>query len=309
MEKLIKNFKTAIKVSGASQKDWCIAPMPATPIKQIKVAISGGKSYDYACRYDAKEDAVTIIGCGLPVDLYTHSLPSVNTGSMGVVETVSPKLTINRRHAVEVDCVFNIDPTKADLTKCVKYLKLDSASYEKTLRFDKRVYPIRPITYHTRRILAAASVLAHPSLVTKQDQKLAEDVILQNPQIDADMLLDTPGIALYDVHTPDANITDSFKKIAEELGNHQDWDAENGELACWSKIIQTVAGLSSVNDYVSKYAHVAAVSIMVRGGFMNLLTAYLSVNPLIDGYYDEMCELLSGIGNKETFEILKQYHK
>ena len=309
MKKLIDNFKSANKVPGASQKDWYISPMPTTPIKQIKVMLDAKKSYDYACRYDAKEDAVVIIGCDLPVDLYTHALPSANTGAVGTVKTILPKLTINRRHAVEVDCVFNVDPAKADLTKCVKYLKLDSTSYEKTLRFDKRVYPIRPITYHARRILAAASVLAHPSLVTKQDLQLAEDVILQNPQIDVDMLLDTPGIALYDVHTPDVKVTDSFKKIADELGNHQDWDAENGELACWSKIIQTMAGLTSVNDFVGKYAHLAAVSIMVRGGFMNLLTAYLSVNPPIDGYCDEMSALLNGIGNEETFEILKQYHK
>lgn len=309
MKKLIENFKSANQVSGASQKDWYISPMSATPIKQVKIALNGGKSYEYACRYDVKPGAAVIIGCDLPVDLYTHALPSANTGAMGTVETVSPKITINRRHAVEIDFAFNIDPAKTDLTKCVKYLKLDSATYDKTLRFDKRVYPIRPITYHARRILAAASVLAHPSLVTKQDLELAEDVILQNPQIDADMQEDTPGIALYDVHTPDVKVTDSFKKIAHQLGKHQDWDAENGELACWSKIIQKMAGLTSVNDFVSKYAHVAAVSIMVRGGFMNLLTAYLSVNPPIDGYCDEMRALLSDIGNKETFEILKQYHK
>ena len=311
MKDLIENYKSTYKKSGANKKDWYVSPMSVTPLKQIQVKLNKGKAYEYACRFDVKDGAVAVIGCGLPVELGDHCFPSVNTGSMGSVEKVAPKLTIKRNHAVEVDYIFNTDPQKTDLSRCVKYLKFGPESYDKTIRFDKGIHPIRPITYFARRILAAASILAHPTLVTKQDLITAEEVILQNLQIDSAMLLSmpTPGIALFDVQIPDTNVMDLFKEIAKDLESHKDWDAESGILEWLSGISSKMAELKSVNDFVSKYAHEAAVAIMVRGGFKNLLKAYLSVNPPIDKYCSEMRVWLDGIGDAECFEMLQHYHK
>ena len=62
-----------------------------------------------------------------------------------------------------------------------------------------------------------------------------------------------------------------------------------------------------LQDFVNKYSHIGAVSIMLRGGFKNLLEAYLSVNPPIDAFYDEMCAVLSNVGHKQVYEALKDY--
>ena len=81
----------------------------------------------------------------------------------------------------------------------------------------------------------------------------------------------------------------------------------NGELGFANNILKKFAKLESVSNFVNKYAHFGAVSLMVRGGFVNLLNAYLSVNPPIAEFHDEMCQVLDGFGHKEAFEVLKAY--
>ena len=43
---------------------------------------------------------------------------------------------------------------------------------------------------------------------------------------------------------------------------------------------------------------------MVRGGFANLLEAYLSANPPIEEYRAEMRRILDGVGYREAYDML-----
>ena len=303
-KKSLDNYKTVNKTSDASQKDWFVSPMPTTPVKQIRVKLNNGKSYEYASRYAVSEGSIAVIGYSLPVDFCCEISKSNNTGAMGYVEKISPNLTIKRRYAVEVDYIFNTNPTKTDLTRCVKYLKLGPEAYEKTLQFDKAVHPIRPIIYFARRILTATSILAHPNFVTEDDLKCAKNVILSRNHIDSKMIARSPGVALLESNVSEKKAQNTFNKIAMELGNHEDWDKDSGMLQSWSDVLNKFVSLSSVNEFVDKYSHVVAVSIMIRGGFLNLLKAYMSVTSL-DEYRDEICVDLQGIDQTETFDFFK----
>lgn len=310
MEKLLNNYCTKNMTDDACRKDWFIAPVPSK-VQQVKVQLNDGKSYDYACRYAASEDSVAVIGWEFP-ELNSDSIdPSVNSGAMGHVNEVLPKLTIKRSRAVEIDYIFNCNPAKKDLTQCVKYLKLDS--YKKTLQFEKELTPIRPISYHIRRVLAAASILAYPKFVSEEDLELAKATIFEFKTIDDKMSVLTTelpeyvGVALSDVHTPNANISKTFEQITLDVENDENWMEGNGDLGFANNILKKFAKLESVSNFVNKYAHFGAVSLMVRGGFVNLLNAYLSVNPPIAEFHDEMCQVLDGVGHKEAFEVLKAY--
>lgn len=310
LNNVLKNYSTTNSMEDACQKDWCIAPMPSK-VQQVNVKLNDGKSYDYACRYSAGTDSVAVIGWGFP-ELYSDSIdPSANTGAMGQVNEVLPKLTIKRSRAVEIDYIFNCNPAKKDLTQCVKYLNMGQESYKKTLQFEKELTPIRPITYYIRRILAAASVLAHPKFVSAEDLDLAKIVIFESKAIDEKMrcltteLPEYVGVVLSDIHTPDSNVNKIFDVISTDLDNNVDWSTDNGVLDYMNQILGKFATLESVNGLINKYSHIGAISIMIRGGFINLLEAYLSVNPPIAEYYDEMCQVLEGVGYKEAFEVLK----
>ena len=152
LDKLLENYNIANGTEDACEKDWCISPMPAK-VQQVKLKFNKGKSYDYACRYNANPNAIAVVGWTFPELNGDIIDSSAKTGCMGQAIEVLPTLTIKRSHAVEIDFVFNVDPAKKDLTQCVKYLKLNEESYEKTLQLDKELTPIRPISYHIRRIL------------------------------------------------------------------------------------------------------------------------------------------------------------
>ena len=92
--------------------------------------------------------SVAVIGHGLPQYDMLPDPPttSPNTGSMGQVRATQASLTIKRAHAVEVDFVVLPVTEKADITRCLKYLKFGSADYPKTLQYDKHIALINPIT-------------------------------------------------------------------------------------------------------------------------------------------------------------------
>ena len=310
-KKVIQNYKSKNLFPNPHEIDWCISPVLGKT-QQAAIQLDDGKTYDYACRYPVSEGAVVVIGRQLPVAVCSRVYDSPSTGCMGQVTAVEPKLMIKREHAVEVDYVFVKDPKKKELMQCKKFLTMGPESYGKTLQLDKNITPIRPITYHIQRILASASVLAHPTLVTADDLEQARMVILEKKRIDADMLRldwgppEDIGVNLAEIHIPSNGAKKELAEIGKLLGDHPSWDCEEGGLNEMSNILKQFASLDAVNGYVNKYAHLGAVSIMVRGGFWNMLEAYLSVEPLSAENLANARKLLKGVGHAETYALLSK---
>jgi hypothetical protein len=65
---------------------------------------------------------------------------------------------------------------------------------------------------------------------------------------------------------------------------------------------ERLVSADSVQTYINRYVHMGAVALMVRGGFKNLLEAYLQTEPPIDQV--QLRKILSGIGNGETYALL-----
>ena len=65
--------------------------------------------------------------------------------------------------------------------------------------------------------------------------------------------------------------------------------------------------MENASIYLNKYSYIGAISIMVRGGFVNLLNAFLSAKPPIDEFVGEIIEYLGNTGNDEALNILKKY--
>ena len=65
--------------------------------------------------------------------------------------------------------------------------------------------------------------------------------------------------------------------------------------------------IDKANIYVNKYIYMRAISIMVRCGFVNLLEAFLSAEPPIRDFNDEMIGYLEKTGNTEALDVLKTY--
>lgn len=301
-----ENYTTINTGLQPERKDWCISPVPGK-VAQVSVLQNSGKTFEYACRYPATEDSVAVIGHGLPQYDMLPDPPttSPNTGSMGQVRATQASLTIKRAHAVEVDFVVLPVTEKADITRCLKYLKFGSADYPKTLQYDKHIALINPITYYIRRIFAAASILAHPQFAKKADLELAKQEILREKTIDSAMVSLTwamgggVGIDFSDIHIATDEADVFLDQIAKDLNTS---DFRDARLKSMHDCGERLVSADSVQTYVNRYVHMGAVALMVRGGFKNLLEAYLQTEPPVDRV--QLRKILSGIGNGETYALL-----
>lgn len=67
-------------MEDAAERDWCIVSA-SKKIQQVTLDVDG-KQYNYACRYDAHEEDVAIIGQGFPAYRDMTIERSPNTGKM-----------------------------------------------------------------------------------------------------------------------------------------------------------------------------------------------------------------------------------
>lgn len=305
---LLENFKTENDMQDACKKEWCVSPISGK-VQQVALAPKG-KKYQYACRYAVAEGAVAIVGYGFPASSSVEVEKSVNTGIMASVQEILSTLTIKKANAVEVDYIFNQGANKKAISQCQKFLSYGEEDYGKTLQFDKMLSPIRPIHYAIQRILSAASILAFPAYASPEAMQAAQNAIFEDVKMSDKMnQIEGPrefgvGVDLTDVQVCDPDIEKVFSQIEEQC----DWFSE-GEMGLWNEAFDKFAALESVNEFIRKYAHIGAVAIMVRGGFLNLLKAYLSANPPIAEFHAHLCELLAGATHTEAYDALIAHGK
>lgn len=298
-----QNYAVVNPVADATEKDWCVSAKLLSSVQQATVEFSSGKSYNYASRYPVAEGDVAVIGKTLP-DLTGDPIePSATTGAIGIVSEALPKLEIKRSHASELDFVFAANVAKKQITDCIKYLDMDGN--EKTLQYGKRTKTFYPIAFLIRKILAAASIIAYPKFAGNENVEKAVAYIAQ-PQIISGSMANLEWAVPYtkaDICLDDIQVAIADKNIAELQAMGLSY-MEDGALIGDDRGSDIP---DVVNAYVNKYAYIGAVSIMVRGGFANLLKAFLSANPPVASFYNEMLEDIGSNAIPEMLNILKEY--
>lgn len=311
LKQLMKNYQTKNPQTEPWEQDWCLSPLPGK-ITQVKLILASKKSFDYACRYPVTEGDVAIIGYQLPQYDYASSAceSSANTGQMAVVSEAIPKLTIKRSYAVEVDFIFTHNVVKKNITQCAKYLSYGQEDYPSTLQLGKHASGIRPISYQIRRILAAASILAHPKLTAKENLEAAKAAIMEQKRFEPEMAQlawgppEYIGVCFNDIHTPNS--------AAVQALDYEKWgckEYEWGEGICGKRAMpcRKFSNQSSCRNLLTNIHISELFPSCCAAGFKNLLAAYLSGQSPHQGFYDEMCEVLSGIGHEQVYEVLKAY--
>lgn len=302
-KELSQNYASVNQTESPQGMNWYVSPYPNKKVGQIKLKLNNGKTYDYACRYPAAENNTAIIGYKYVFGLDVNADEGKNTGCFGIVTDCFPSMTLKKNYAVEVDYLFGTDPDKKAISNCEKYLELDvDENYSFALQFYTGNGMVRPITFFTRTILAAASVISFPAFASEESLALAKEAILKERAVCEKMALldwyggipEYIGMDFSDTQVPYET------EILLDGEDVTTIDTMNNEL-------KDIVSSDEVTEHVNKYAHLGAISIMLRGGFKNLMEAYLSVEPPIADYADEICSRLDGIGNQETFDLLKAY--
>ena len=300
-----KNYQSVNMTENPEEKKWAIAVKMQKTIQQATVKLNNRKSSQYASRDPVAAGDVAVIGNALPDQFRIGVLPSSTTGNMGIAIDVKPKLEIKRSHATELDYVFTPAVSKKTISECMKYLEMPGD--DKTLQFDKLndVDKIYPITFLIRKLLAAASIIAFPQYADAEAIEKAKTYICRTQMIDKDMGKLNIGMAdlLVDINLCDIQVDVDGKNEAELDAFNLNY-LEDGIMIGFKRD-QIIA--PAINAYVNKYSYIGAISIMVRGGFVNLLQAFFSANPPIKDFYDELLNDIGQTGNAKALETLKGF--
>ena len=292
-----KNYMSVNSVTDAAEKDWSLSGIFKKSVQQATVKLSNGKEYKYASRWPFEEGDVAIIGNSLAQN-YESIKQSGNSGLFGTITYTEPKLTVKRSVAVELDYVFTDKPSKKAITGCSKYI--EAPMRFANVQYDKFTGTYFPLSFYIRRLLAAASVVAHPKLTTSDAIDEAKAYIRKELDFgDMELLSGGPwGPELYftdtQIHTDGKSLEELDNYGIEPVYDTDEFDYDNDIM-------------ENLNKYLNKYAYIGAISIMIRGGFVNLLTAFLSAEPPIDDFYNEMIGYLGDTGNAEALSVLKNY--
>lgn len=292
-----KNYKSINPVANATGKDWSLTGIFKKSVQQATVKLSSGKEYKYASRWPFEEGDVAVIGNSLAQN-YEPIKQSGNSGMFGTITYAEPKLTVKRSVAVELDYVFTDKPSKKAITGCSKYI--EAPMRFANVQYDKFTGTYFPLSFYIRRLLAAASVVAHPKLTTSDAIDEAKAYIRKEQDFgDMELLSGGPwGPELYftdtQIHTDGKSLEELDKYGIESVYDTDEFDYDKDLM-------------ENLNKYLNKYAYMGAVSIMARGGFMNLLNAFLSAEPLIGDFKDELIGYLKDTVSDEVLAVLKNY--
>ena len=297
------NYKTVNQQKDAASVDWCLSAKPGKSYKQASVQFFKGNEYQYATNYATAESDIVVVGNIFPRGQSIDIKSAATTGKMGVVTLVAPKITVPAGKVAELDFVFSRKATKKMVGGCVDYL--DGPVGNNNLLYGKFYVNgcIHPVSISIRKTLAAASVLAHTSLATPDDIKKAKDFIAAPKEI---------GLyAIYCDISPEGYADIDFRDIQVDVDGKNEDELENLNPDVSDGVYyreEDKGEFEKLNQYVDKYTNIGAVSLMVRGGFVNLLKAYLSAEPAIGAFYDEMLEAIGDNGYPEAIALLKEYH-
>ena len=213
-------------------------------------------------------------------------------------------MTIKKSHAVELDYVFTESVSKKNITDCKKYL--ESPLKFETLQYGKMSENYFPLSFYIRRLLAAASIIAHPKYAAADDIEAAKRYIGEKQDVGKmDLWVGPPEPAGLSFTDTQINTDGKSEEYLQELGidaEYEMYDFMGLPATEYDRII------NSANVFINKYAHIGTISLMVRGGFVNLLKVFLSAEPPINEFYDEMIGFLGDTGNTEALDVIKNYN-
>ena len=294
----IKNYETVNPIDDAEDEDWSLTGCFRSSIKQATVLLCNGKENKFASRWPFEEGDLAIIGNTLIRD-EKEIEQNEYSGLFGEIIYSEPKLSLKKSTATELDYVFTKQNTKKAVKECVKYL--DKPVDNKTVEYGNFPMNYFPLSFVIRRLLAAASVIAHHDYASEEEINRAKDSIGKAQDLNEmdirHVWMRAPGFDFTDVQVN----TKSYIKNLKELGMKPCYLFDDNDY-------DTLPfDYHKANIYLNKYSHIGAVSVMVRGRFINLLIAYLSAEPPIQDFFNEMVGYLKTVASPKAIKVLEDY--
>lgn len=308
---LTKNY---LGFENAASKNWCISTIYQKHPCKAKVEFEDGKSALYRSVNNVEKGDVAVIGNGCKTS-YAMGKVIDNTNTSGGKTKLSA-LPFVFTDSADVDIIKRAAQKMSEAS--LKTTQIAYSEKTESYCFDITEADIRGILY-------AISILAFKDYATAAQIKKAT------------AFLETPKKFNTELFEQEVFLLDFMKWTIGSVrlsGFYEGWSEKFQNLAVWGKtksagcetsyrqaddcdaldiyndnasdsLKEILEGDEELNMTYSEHCFRSALSIIIRGGFTNLLEAALSVNTPVKFFYGELCALAEEIGSVYCLEILK----
>ena len=313
----------AVSFEDAANKKWYLSMKPASPKETLEVKFDDGKAYKFLGTGQVKVGDPVIIDYG-----------GASSYKMGNVVGIEKGFTIKRAHALKPLFTFTTNPGKAEIKKNLAGIVEMKEAKDASSCFDSFYLYNNNDRFHivdhlVGEVLNAISVVAFPDLagdkaVTKAKIFLAEEKSVPGFVFGRDFSdmyfaagSDVPCAAEY----AENSFTGFYPGWKEDLLNCEVWENNLGKVEktwdereqayylCYTNGSKKLENLFNKSESFKKMTNElvfrSALSILIRGGFKNLLEAALSVQMPITEFYNKLLEFAKDIGSSECYDVLK----
>lgn len=315
----------SMSFKDAADEKWYLSMKPASPKETLEVKFDDGKAYKFLGTGQVRKGDPVIIDYG-----------GASSYKMGNVVGVEKGITIKRTHALKPLFTFTTDPGKSEIKKNSDAVKEMKKAEDVTLYFDSFYLYNNNDRFHVvdrlvEGILSAISVVAYPELAGDKAINKAKLYLATEKSVPGfvfgrdftDSYFAASANAPLIAETAETSFTGFYPGWKKDLLSCSIWKAEGlGKISkTWDDREQAyylyykngsknLEKLFDKNEDFKKMTNElsfrSALSILIRGGFKNLLEAALSVQMPITDFYDKLVEFAKEIGSEECYEVLKK---
>lgn len=315
-----------ITFKEAAKKNWFLSLKSPSPKQTLTVYFADGKEYKYLGTGRVSKGDPVLIDFG-----------GASSYMMGNVVATENGITIKRTHALKPLFAFSTDPGKSELKENSKGVKGLVEIGDVAGCFSSNPYActeneFRVVDFLVSSALNAITVIAYPELSTPDSIKEAREFLAKEKPVPGLVFSKPFTDAYYGYRAPGLRSADSSEVAF--TGFYPGWDEELLGCAFWNsdeykdlkietewddrKMVYYLYFLNGskkrekyfstceeFKTFTNELVFRSALSVLIRGGCVNLLKAALSVEMPIKGFYKKLIAFADEIGSTECSSLLK----
>ena len=309
--------------ADAAKLNWYLSVKSPSPKQTLSVRFEDGKEYKYLGTGKVNKGDPVLIDFG-----------GATSYMMGNVVATENGITIKRTHALKPLFAFSTDPGKSELKENSKGVK-GLVEIGDVAGFFPSTYTedeFRIVDFLVLGVLNAITVIAYQELSTPDSITEAREFLSKEKPVPG-MVFSKPFTDKYygyymsglrRAETAEVSFTGFYPGWADDLLGCSFWESnEYKDLKIdtdWNDnktayYLYFTNGSKKRADYFSKCEEFrvftnelvfrSALSVLIRGGCVNLLKAALSVEMPIKGFYKKLISFADEIGSTECSALLK----
>ncbi len=312
-----------ISYSKAAEKKWFLSVKPASPKQTLSIKFEDDKSYKYLGIGRVEKGDPVVIDYG-----------GATSYMMGVVDGTENGVTIKRTHALNPLFAFTTEPSKAEIKKNVEAGKKfeDLKELDHYFGYMEQENKLHIIDHLVLGVLNAISALAFPSLTTAanitkiklylKEKQTVPSIYFSEKMSDRFFCDDI--MSGFNIDHSEIIFSGFYPEWSDELLKCKFWEAEelkgvfkreDSELNQKTVKFNYAYGSAELeaffdkneefNGFMNELILRSALSVIIKGGMVNLLEAALSTEMPIKSFYSKLKAYAAEIGSAACLNVLQ----